>query len=309
MPRLSIALNPASYVRFFKNQFTQRLLRLRPNLRGATYYKPGHFHSPLLDIQSLGENDSNLPFDGEDWWQHIDLQPEKQRAYYQDLLDRFPLLPFPAQRADGYRYYTDNNWFPLSDAFTLSGIIRREKPRRIIEVGSGFSSAVVLDTLEHTHAAASLTFIEPFPQRLYSLLSSNDKSSQKVVVQRIQEVNLSVFDELDSQDVLFIDSSHVAKVGSDVSFIFLRILPRLKPGVIVHFHDIFYPFSYPAGWIRDGIAWNESLFLRAFLAGNTKFEMMAFNSFAGHRFPELFRERLPAYLDNPGGSIWIRKVG
>ena len=117
-----------------------------------------------------------------------------------------------------------------------------------------------------------------------------------------------MFDQLEAQDLVFCDSSHVAKIGSDVSYILLRILPRLKPGVLVHFHDVFYPFSYPATWIREGRAWNESLFLRAFLVGNMQFQLVAFNCYAGYSFPELFRERLPAFLNDTGGSIWIRKV-
>ena len=125
---------------------------------------------------------------------------------------------------------------------------------------------------------------------------------------RVQEVPLSVFDQLEAQDILFIDSSHVSKIGSDVTFIMLRILPRLKRGVLVHFHDVFYPFSYPVRWIREGRAWNESLFLRAFLVGNSQFQLVAFNSYAGYSFPELFRDRLPAFLNNTGASIWIRKV-
>jgi len=308
MPRLKKMFNPRAYFRFIRKQLQERRLRLQPNLRGAVIYPPGHFYSPLLDIQALGPDDSSLPFDGAEWWEHVNLRPGEQRSYYEDLLNRFPLLPFPRQKSEGYRYFTDNVWFVLSDAFTLSGIIQKEKPRRIVEIGSGFSSAVMLDTLDQTHASASLTFIEPYPDRLYSLLSFHDRSLSTVLVQRLQEVSLSAFDQLEAQDVVFIDSSHVAKVGSDVTFALLRILPRLKRGVIVHFHDVFYPFSYPAGWIREGRAWNESLFLRAFLVGNRQFELVAFNSYAGYSFPEVFRDRLPAFLHNTGGSIWIRKL-
>ena len=153
-----------------------------------------------------------------------------------------------------------------------------------------------------------MTFIEPDPDRLYSLLSPDDRSIATVLVHRVQEVSLSVFDQLEAQDLVFIDSSHVAKIGSDVTFILLRILPRLKRGVLVHFHDIFYPFSYPLSWIREGRAWNESLFLRAFLVGNSQFQLVAFNSYAGYSFPEVFRDRFPAFLNKTGGSMWIRKV-
>jgi predicted O-methyltransferase YrrM len=300
--------NPMPYFSFFRKKIDERRLRLDPNLRGSVFFPPGHFYSPLLDIQSLGPNDSTLPFDGAEWWEHVNLESGEQRSYYEDLLQSFQLPIFPTQKTDSYRYFTDNGFFVGSDAFTLSGIIQKERPRRIVEVGSGFSSAVMLDTLKHSHKSAELTFIDPYPERLYSILTPDDRSASTIIVSGVQEVPLSVFDQLEAQDLLFIDSSHVAKVGSDVTFIFLRILPRLKRGVIVHFHDIFYPFSYPSSWIHEGRAWNESLMLRAFLQGNSQFQIVAFNSYAGYSFPEIFRERLPSFLTNTGGSIWIRKV-
>lgn len=285
-----------------------RKQRKQRKLKTELCFPPGHVHSPLLDIQALGPNDLALPFDGVEWWEHINLRLSEQQSYYEDLMNRFPPPPFPRRKTGSYRYFAKNDWFPMSDAFTLSGIIQKERPRRIVEVGSGFFSAVMLDTLAYANMSAALTFIEPYPDRLYSLLLPNDRSISTILVNRVQEVSLSVFDQLEAQDLLFIDSSHVAKVGSDVTFIFLRILPRLKPGVIVHFHDIFYPFSIPASWIREGRAWNESLFLRAFLMGNPQFKVMAFNSYAGNSFPEVFRERFPAFLSDAGGSIWIRKI-
>ncbi|MBM4094059.1 MAG: hypothetical protein FJ276_32320 [Planctomycetes bacterium] len=127
--------NPKSYFRFIRKRLEERKLRLQPNLRGVVCYPPGHFYSPLLDIESLGPNDSNLPFDGAEWWEHINFRSGEQRSYYEDLLDRFPLPTFPTQKTDSKRYFTENGWFPLSDAFTLSGIIQKEKPRRIVEVG------------------------------------------------------------------------------------------------------------------------------------------------------------------------------
>jgi predicted O-methyltransferase YrrM len=294
--------------KFFRKLFEDRRLHRQPNLRGTILFRPGHYYSPLLDIQGLAENEATMPFDGEDWWEHVNLRHDEQKRYFEDVLDKFPLLPFPNQRTDDYRYFADNTSFVLSDAFTLSAIIRKEKPRRIIEIGAGFSSAVMLDTLDKTQASAVLTFIEPDPPRLHSILSNNEKFPSTILVQLVQEVPLSVFDKLKAQDVLFIDSSHVAKVGSDVTFLLLRILPRLKPGVLVHFHDIFYPFSYPTSWIREGRAWNESLFLRAFLVGNEQFEVVAFNCYARHAFPELFRDRFPEFLNSTGGSLWLRKV-
>jgi predicted O-methyltransferase YrrM len=306
---LKADLNPKTYLRLIRNQLNERRLSRQPNLRGAVIYPPGHFYSPLLDIRGVAGGEANVPFDGADYWEQIHLRPAEQRAYFEELLDKFPFLSFPQQKTPDYRFYTDNPWFPTSDAFTLSGIVRKEKPRRIIEVGSGFSSAVMLDTLEHAGRSAALTFVEPFPERLYSLLSSSDQHSSKILVQPVQEVPLAVFEELEAQDILFVDSSHVAKIGSDVTFLLLRILPRLKPGVFIHFHDIFYPHSYPVDWLREGRAWNESIFLRAFLVSNRDFEIVAFNSYAGHCFPEIFKGRLDGFMPNSGGSIWLRKIG
>jgi hypothetical protein len=305
---LQSLFSPNVFIEFIRTRLKERKFRRYPNWRGVAYYPPGHFHSPLLDIRTLGPNDSNLPFDGVEYWEHVNLRPDEQRSYYEGLVNRFLLPAFPSQKTEGSRYFTENKWFGASDAFTLRGIIQKEKPRRIIEVGSGFSSVVMLDTLANAHLPAALTFIEPNPDRLYSLLSPEDWTRSRILVNRVQEVPLSVFDELEAQDLLFIDSSHVAKVGSDVTFLFLRILPRLKPGVIVHIHDVFYPYSYPASWIREGWSWNESLILRSFLVGNPHFQLMAFNSYAASSFPEVFRERFPSFLKRPGGSIWIRRV-
>ena len=121
-------------------------------------------------------------------------------------------------------------------------------------------------------------------------------------------LRLSVFESLEAGDILFVNSSHVAKIGSDVAWLLLRILPRLKPGVLIHIHDMFYPHSYPEDWIKRGYAWNESLFLRALLLGHAGFEIVAFNSYAAQAFPELFRTRLPAFLTTSGQSLWLRRT-
>lgn len=283
-----------------------RMLRFDQNMRGASMFPPGHYYSPLLDIQDLDLGAGKVAFDGPEYWECVDLRAQDQRAYYLDLIERFPPLPFPKVKDANYRYYSENPFFPFSDAYTLSAIIAKERPRRIIEIGSGFSSAVMLDTVAKA-GPIELTFIDPFPERLKTLLSSTDQSSVRLLAQQIQTVELSLFDELNAGDILFIDSSHVAKIGSDLTFILLRILPRLRAGVLVHFHDIFYPFSYSIEWIREGIAWNESLFLRAFLLDNPRYEVLAFNSFSGYTFPEIFRGLLDRFLENTGGSFWLRK--
>ncbi len=298
-------LNPKAWGRFSARHLCNAAARLAPNYR--FHVPPGHFYSPLLDLESLDEQDSAFGDDGPGYWQHIDLRREQQFAYYETLLNTLPLPEFPESKTDSLRYYTDNGMFCFSDAFTLASVIQKEQPRKIIEVGSGFSSAVMLDTLDKTEMTTQVTFIEPYPDRLNALLRAHDRSRSSTLEQPLQNVPLTLFDELEKQDILFIDSTHVAKVGSDVAFLLLRVLPRLKPGVIIHIHDIFYPNSYPIQWIRDGWAWNESLFLRAFLVGNRDYKIIAFNSFAGFSFPELFEKPLPRFLEDTGGSIWLRK--
>lgn len=116
------------------------------------------------------------------------------------------------------------------------------------------------------------------------------------------------FDILKENDILFVDSTHVSKVGSDVNYLLFEILPRLNKGVYIHFHDIFYPFEYPKEWIYDGKAWNEDYILRAFLQYNDSFKIFFFNTFLESFFREKFTLEMPLCLKNTGGSLWIKKI-
>jgi predicted O-methyltransferase YrrM len=277
------------------------LTMLNPSYKAARL--PGHYTSALLDLRKIGEAEK---FDGEQLWQSIELRPEAQQSYYDALLSGTADLKFPKQRAPGRAYYSENDWFASADAFTLSAIMQKEKPARVIEVGSGFSSAVMLDTRRMAGLSTHLTFIEPAPERLYTLIKQDNEPRVTVIQDIVQNVALDTFDQLEAGDILLIDSSHVVKVGSDVPWLLLVILPRLKKGVIVHVHDIFYPESYPRDFLAKGRCWSESQMLRAFLVGNSRFEVMAFNAYAQHKFPELFKERMPAFLESQGQSIWLR---
>jgi hypothetical protein len=110
-----------------------------------------------------------------------------------------------------------------------------------------------------------------------------------------------------SNDVLFIDSSHVTKIGSDVNYLFFEILPRLRPGVLVHIHDVMWPFNYPLEWIIEGRSWNKAYIVRAFLQYNEAFDILLFNSYLGHTYRKMLTEQMPKFLENTGGSIWLGK--
>jgi hypothetical protein len=265
-----------------------RLLPAR--MRGAFYYPPGHFHSPLIDPTVATD-------DGEAYWEAVDMNHARQVATYK-AMTAIPVC-WPASHQPPLRYFL-NGMFSGGDATVLNGMIRLHRPQRIIEVGSGYSTAAMLDTMDSEGYRAELTCIEPYPSRLKRLLRANDRVDLRECP--VEKLPITTFDDLGKNDVLFIDSSHVAKIGSDVTYLFLRVLPRLKAGVIVHVHDIFWPHSYPRSWIDMGWAWNESLILRALLIGGG-WNIEAFNSYAARRIAE-------HYSPDPDsvGSIWLRKL-
>jgi hypothetical protein len=268
----------------------------------------GHYYSPLPDHDYVLANHS-LVDRSRTTLPGIDLRQEEQRRLLGELARFHAELPFPDLPQEGLRYYYRNDFFSYGDAIALYGILRRFQPARVIEVGSGFSSALMLDTRDRfLERPVRFTFIEPYPERLLGLLTEQDRSSVEIIQDAVQEVPLERFDELEANDVLFIDSSHVLKVGSDVMHLVFSVLPRLKPGVLVHFHDIFWPFEYPFEWFLEGRAWNEAYFLRVFLQFNHHFEILYFGHYLAQHHPRALAENLPLSVENPGGSLWIRRA-
>ncbi len=273
-----------------------------------TFAPPGHFYSPLPDGQDI-EKRKDIIFQKKTYFPGIRLNIDRQLQLLDEFETYYKEQPFPEQKKDNLRYYYDNGWYVYCDGVVLYSMIRHLKPRVIIEIGSGFSSCNILDTNElFFNNTIDCTFIEPYPQRLYQNIKEEDKERAAIISKNLQEVPLDEFSRLKAGDILFIDSTHVAKVGSDVNYIFFEILPRLAQGVYVHFHDIFHSFEYPAGWYRDGRAWNESYVLRAFLQYNSAFEIVFFNSYLSTTFEEIFKNKMPLCLKNTGGSIWLKKT-
>ena len=232
-------------------------------------FPAGHFYSPVPSDEDVAAALRKRPADLEA--SGIDLHLPEQKQLLEQFAEMYPSIPFQEQGAPGFRYRYDNDSYAHGDAIMLHLMIRWLKPQRIIEVGSGNSSCVTLDTNEHFfNNRIRCTFIEPYPTFLQSLLKPSDQID--LLPARLQEVDLSVFDALEAGDILFIDSTHVSKLNSDVNRLFFEILPRLKPGVFVHIHDIFPGFEYPEHWLREGRAWNEQYLLRAFLQYNDRFQ-------------------------------------
>jgi hypothetical protein len=268
----------------------------------------GHFYSPIPALEEIRRDESRIFRPGERSVPGIDLAEESQLRLLSDFAEYYKELSFPEERDPAYRYYYQNPSYSYSDAIFLYSIIRHARPRRIVEVGSGHSSCVTLDTNDRFFGGSiSCTFIEPYPELLRSLLRQPDFQQVRIIPQRLQEVELDVFRQLAPNDILFIDSTHVSKTGSDVNRIFFEILAALASGVYVHFHDVFYPFEYPKEWVYEGRAWNELYMLRAFLQYNSSFRIVCFNTFLEEFHEEFFAAHMPLCLKNRGGSIWLQK--
>lgn len=269
---------------------------------------PGHFYSPIPSLIEVGRDAERLFGIRDRTLIGIELAEDRQLALLASFVEYYKELTFCPEPTDGLRYYYENPAYSYSDAILLHCMIRHARPSRIVEVGSGFSSCMILDTNDlHFGGGIETTFIEPYPELLKSLLKKDDFSRTRIIAERLQDVDISEFKRLESGDILFVDSTHVSKIGSDVNRIMFEILPQLANGVYVHVHDIFYPFEYPQPWIEEGRAWNESYLLRAFLQFNHEFEIVLMNTFMEHFHEEFFTTHMPLCLKNRGGSIWLRR--
>jgi len=268
---------------------------------------PGHFYSPIVNQEELIGASLKI-FNQERILDGIDLNTEEQVALLNIFKEYYDAMPFTNEPLGKNRYYFNNDQYSYSDVIFLFSIMSYFKPKKIIEVGSGFSSAAMLDTNEQFFdSSIDLTFIEPFPERLKKIVRPGDKFT--LIEKKVQDVDLNLFKSLQENDVLFIDSTHIAKTNSDVLFELFEILPYLNKGVKIHIHDIFYPFEYPKEWVIDQKRnWNEVYFLRTFLMYNTHFKILAFNTYLEHKYTSWFEQNMPLCLKDRGGSLWLYKM-
>jgi hypothetical protein len=272
------------------------------------FVPPGHFYSavPMLDeVERAAPRLYDVP-----WRQPpgVDLREAAQLDLLNEFLPMYAETRFPAEKHPDWRYFWKNPAYSYSDSFFLHAMLRHAKPRRVVEVGSGYSSCMTLDTNDRWFdGTIECTFIEPYPKLLEDLLRPEDRERIRVIASPVQEAPLDVFSVLGAGDVLFIDSTHVARAGSDVNFLFFDVLPRLAAGVYVHVHDVFFPFEYPLPWLRDGRQWQELYLMRAFLMYNRAFEVVLMSSFLDRHHGERIRRDFPLCAENAGGSIWLRK--
>jgi predicted O-methyltransferase YrrM len=281
-----------------------------PGRESATWMPPGHFYSPIPSAEDIATHRRGLQRAAPRDLPGIELREDAQLALLARLRRYYPDQPWSAEPRPHLRYYFDNEYFSYADAIFLQCMLRDLHPRRIVEVGAGFSTAAMLDVLERFLGAdVRLTCVEPYPERLESLTRPGDETRFDLIRQPTQDAPLERFLELGHDDLLFVDSTHVSKLRSDVNRLVLDVLPSIAAGVVVHFHDVFWPFEYPLRWVEENRAWNELYLLRAFLCFNPAFEIVLFNHVIGTRYRDVLARDFPLCIRNIGGSLWLRKVG
>lgn len=275
----------------------------------ATWVPPGHYYSPIVDPVELTRRRAWV-FDRTREPADIELEEEAQRDLVAVLEPLYRRLPFNPEKSEGLRYCYENPAFSYADGIVLACMMLHLGPRRVIEVGCGYSSCVILDVNEiFFEHKIDCTFVDPYPDLLYSLMKPGDRERCRVLPVAVQDLDLKVADELKAHDILFIDSTHVAKAGGDVNHNLFVVLPRIAPGVFIHFHDVFYPFEYPESWFfEENRSWNELYLLRAFLAHNPAYRIVFFNDFMYRHHQSLLDRRMPLFGRNPGGSLWLEKL-
>jgi hypothetical protein len=241
------------------------------------------------------------------------LDGERARLAVEELIgivldDGFSPPPKIEQRG---MYFTENGGFGLRDAAVLWGMLRRLRPRRVIEVGSGYSTMVIAAALGANDPGcepARHLVIDPFPQ--IDLIGGIARPFE-LINRSVTDVRLSEFEKLAANDVLFVDTTHTVTVGGDVTFVILDVLPALRAGVHVHFHDIFLPYEYPRTFFELGYNWAEQYLLQAFLQFNGEFEVLAPLYLLAVEREEAF-SRLDAMAPQASrecASFWIRRHG
>lgn len=285
------------------------------DLAGYTVADKGDYYSPLSSVEELRST--------ADRWNRPSLLPgvsydvEQMKRDLSDLLAQYldeflAFPPYETLRRLGY-----GPGYTAVDALTLYMMLRRLEPQRYLEVGSGLST-YYCSLAAHRNAREgrpiAMTCIEPHPYDKLGTIRGIELLSKPV-----QDVDLSVFTALQQGDVLFIDSSHVLKIGGDVAFLYLEVLPRLNRGVVIHIHDVPFPYNVPFParlWVFGRpwpMQWNEAMVVQALLCGNRDFRITMSTPLIRHFDEPFLASRIPFYESvdqNPNtfSSLWLEKV-
>lgn len=304
---LAIAVIPAAIVLKFARRLGLQRLRLCRTILIQIGVLPlrRHYYEPFITSKDLRQ-----PLDTERKLPGIEWAVTGQLAFLSTLTYESELAPgrFSPPVAGKIAFDFENDSFKSGDAEYLYQLLRRVKPARVIEIGSGQSTLIARAAIEkNRQETANLVCehvcIEPYESPWL------DELGVTILRQRVQDVNRSIFSELSIGDLLFIDSSHVLRPQGDVVTEYLEILPSLKSGVIVHIHDVFSPRDYPAHWVLEKLMlWNEQYMLEAFLTNNREWKIIGALNFLKHTHYDALKRACP-YLkpEREPGSFYIRK--
>lgn len=282
-------------------------------LRNGFLPVPLHYYQPIPDLPEI---EKRGVFSKESKLRGIQFYPEACIAFLKSL--SFPFATecqWPNEPSNNPRqFHLHNGCFSFGCAAPLHCMIRNNKPKRIVEIGSGNSSKVISAAIElnaRENHETQYTIIDPYS----TLTLENLPKSTRIIRNPVESMEMDVFEALTENDILFVDSSHVCKTGSDVNFEILEILPSLSKGVFVHFHDIPMPFEYPKTYFTNPhfrVFWNESYLLQAFLACNREFQIVLPMSYLQKYYLDDLKSLFPNSLKTSfgwvSGSFWIKRI-
>ena len=255
--------------------------------RWGYHVRPIHYYEPVPDFRSI----TTEQLERRREFRCIEFDWDAQLRLLRELCayrDEFETADF------------QNDYFNGFDAAVYYSLIRYLKPRRVIEIGSGYSTRIAQNALTRNADGGTLTCIEPYPEERLNGL----RLTVEVIQKRVEEIDVDFFSQLEANDILFIDSSHTVKFGSDVCYEFLEVLPALSPGVWIHVHDIFFPHDYPAEWLlKRRLALNEQYLLEAFLSFNREFQVALANHWLTLDHEAAVKELWPS--ESMSSSFWF----
>jgi predicted O-methyltransferase YrrM len=275
---------------------------------------PKHFYLPIPDDSDELDDFWTTPSE----MAGIDAHDAAQLALMKNTFPRYLgefRSQFPITEADKFGdFFLLNGSYMAVDAHVYYSLIRQTNPERIVEIGCGYSTVLACAAARRNQQEFGrfpvITAIDPYP---WEIFREGYPGVNEVVAKKVQDVPLHVFTSLKAGDMLFIDSTHALRSGSDVQYEFLEILPRLAPGVLVHVHDVSLPLPYPKVYYDTQTYWNEQYLLQAFLVYNSRFEVVWAGNYMllNHRdamletFPEfkLMREK---WTSSEPSAFWMR---
>lgn len=272
--------------------------------KNGFHITPNHFYQPLPDTTkiplSIFKKTSQMI--------GINLNDKEQLKLLENVFIKFQSeynkIPHEPT-GDDQTYYFHNLAFDGVDGLVYYSMIRNFKPKKVLEIGSGWSTKIAAQAAL-LNKNTQITCIEPYPMEF---LKKGFPGLSKIISKDVQKIPLSFFEQLEKDDILFIDSTHTVKTGGDVNYLFLEVIPRLKKGVYIHIHDIFLPFDYPKKWVIDEKRfWAEQYLLQSFLTFNSSYKIIYSNNYMGYKYPQKVRKTFPKSPYIKGGSIWIKKI-